>query len=56
MLQPAVDASKLAPSAIEAAERMLADLVDTAVGSLAPFGTRAGTLAQAARFMLTRDR
>jgi farnesyl diphosphate synthase len=41
---------------IEAAERMLADLVDTAVRSLAPFGTRAGTLAQAARFMLTRDR
>ena len=41
---------------VGAAERMLADLVDTAVGSLTPFGTRADALAHAARFMLTRDR
>jgi len=41
---------------VEGARTLAGELVDSAIGALAPFGTRSGRLEQLARFVATRDR
>ncbi len=40
---------------VEKAKGYVADLAEAALEALAPFGARAETLAEATRFLMTRD-